>query len=51
MATMMNTVSKEVIKPSQVIGLPFLDKDISIISVGVRNKKEAMEILRDIRGY
>lgn len=51
MSTMMNTVAKEVIKPQQVMTLPFIDSDIDEVIVPIKTDSEARQVLREIRGY
>lgn len=48
---MLNTVAKDVIKPTSVMTLPFIDGDIETVTVAIKTETEAREVLRDIRGY
>lgn len=51
MATMLNTVAKEVIKPTSVMTLPFIDGDIEAVTVAIKTEAEAREVLKIVRGY
>ncbi len=48
---MLSTVSKEFIKPTQVMHLPFIDTNIEYVTIAIKTDKEAYKILKEIRGY
>ena len=51
MATMLNTVSKDAIKPTSIMGLPFVDTDLQSVVIPIRNEIEARLLLREVRGF
>lgn len=48
---MLNTVSKEVVKPTQIRNLPFIDVDIDSVIIPIRSVEEANMLLKEIRGF
>lgn len=50
-STTLNTVAKESITPTKVMSLPFIDTKIEPATIRIKSEKEAISLLKELRGF
>lgn len=50
-STTLNTVAKETVRPDKVMSLPFIDTKIEPAIIRIKSEKEAIALLKELRGF